>query len=71
MLNLVGKTGEEGSHVLLGFLPFFHGYGICSYLCEGLHNGSTIVTMPKFKPEPFLQTIEQFKVSILHASTHE
>jgi acyl-CoA synthetase (AMP-forming)/AMP-acid ligase II len=51
---------------LLAFLPFFHIYGIVSFLSLSLHQGATIVTMPRFDLEQYLQLAQQYQVTILH-----
>ena len=40
---------------MLGVLPFFHIYGLVVIMNHGLHVGATIVTMPRFELEPFLE----------------
>eukprot|EP00668_Euglena_longa_P026949 GGOE01033725.1.p1 GENE.GGOE01033725.1~~GGOE01033725.1.p1 ORF type:complete len:529 (+),score=196.85 GGOE01033725.1:38-1624(+) len=51
--------------VMLGLLPFFHIYGMTVVLNAALYNGVQIVTLPRFEPEPFLQTLERHKVTVL------
>ena len=52
--------------VVLGVLPFFHIYGMVVIMMAVLVNGGTIVTMPKFELEPFLQLIQQYKVTLVN-----
>jgi acyl-CoA synthetase (AMP-forming)/AMP-acid ligase II len=52
--------------VLLAFLPFFHIYGIVMFLDLGLWRGATIVTMPRFDLEHYLEMIQRFGVTYLH-----
>jgi acyl-CoA synthetase (AMP-forming)/AMP-acid ligase II len=49
--------------VLIGCLPFFHIYGQTVIMNQGLRNGATIVTMPRFDLEQFLGLIEEHSVS--------
>jgi acyl-CoA synthetase (AMP-forming)/AMP-acid ligase II len=49
--------------VLIGVLPFFHIYGQTVIMNQGLWNGATIVTMPRFDLEQFLSLIEEHSVS--------
>jgi acyl-CoA synthetase (AMP-forming)/AMP-acid ligase II len=49
--------------VLIGCLPFFHIYGQTVIMNQGLRNGATIVTMPRFELEQFLELIERHSVS--------
>jgi acyl-CoA synthetase (AMP-forming)/AMP-acid ligase II len=49
--------------VTLGVLPFFHIYGMVVIMNVGLHMGSTIVTMPRFDLEQFLETLQKYRVT--------
>lgn len=51
---------------LIGVLPFFHIYGMVVVLLSSLKAGSKLVILPKFEPESFLSTIENYKISIAH-----
>ena len=53
---------EEGE-VVIGVLPFFHIYGQTVVMNLGLARGATIVTMPRFDLEAFMQTIEERRVT--------
>lgn len=68
--NLVGNvnqalapltTSEED--VIIGVLPFFHIYGLTVILNAALRQGATIVTMPRFDLEQFLQLLQDQKVT--------
>ncbi len=48
---------------LIGVLPFFHIYGMTVIMNQGLRNGATIVTMPRFDLDQFLGLIEQHGVT--------
>jgi acyl-CoA synthetase (AMP-forming)/AMP-acid ligase II len=48
---------------LIGVLPFFHIYGMTVILNQGLMAGATIVTMPRFDLEQFLELIERHRVT--------
>src|SRR5687767_2002296 len=52
--------------VLIGILPFFHIYGMVVTLGYGLASGTTIVTLPRFDLEQFLQTIQDRRVTVAH-----
>jgi acyl-CoA synthetase (AMP-forming)/AMP-acid ligase II len=43
---------------LIGVLPFFHIYGMTVIMNQGLHGGATIVTMPRFDLEQFLDLLQ-------------
>jgi acyl-CoA synthetase (AMP-forming)/AMP-acid ligase II len=53
------------SDVFLGLLPFFHIYGMVLILNLGLYQGGTMVTMPRFELEQFLQIAQQYRLSYL------
>src|SRR5919109_1499232 len=48
---------------LIGVLPFFHIYGQMVIMNQGLRTGGTIVTMPRFDLEQFLELIESHAVT--------
>ena len=48
---------------LIGVLPFFHIYGMTVIMNQGLRAGATIVTMPRFDLDQFLELIEKHSVS--------
>ena len=48
---------------LIGVLPFFHIYGMTVIMNQGLRSGATIVTMPRFDLEGFLDLLEKHKVT--------
>ena len=47
---------------VLGVIPFFHIYGFGIMMGTCFYRGATVVSLPKFELELFLQTIENFKV---------
>ncbi|MDQ3729829.1 MAG: 4-coumarate--CoA ligase family protein [Actinomycetota bacterium] len=51
------------SDVLVGVLPFFHIYGQTVIMNQGLRAGATIVSMPRFDLEQFLDLIQEHGVS--------
>ena len=59
--QVIGDFYHMGN--LLGALPFFHATGMIVTMLSGLHEGSSIVVMPKFEPELFLSLVEQYKVT--------
>jgi acyl-CoA synthetase (AMP-forming)/AMP-acid ligase II len=71
--NLVANVCQmEGLHyfyetdTLICVLPMFHIYGLVVVLNMGLYSGSTIVTMPRFELESFLQAVQDYNVSLAH-----
>src|SRR5260221_1993676 len=51
---------------LLCVLPLFHIYGLVVVLNMGLHQGATIVLMPRFDLEQFLGLIQKHRVTLSH-----
>ena len=47
---------------LLSVLPFFHIYGMIVLLASGLYQGATNIVLPKFEPELFLRSIQNYKI---------
>jgi acyl-CoA synthetase (AMP-forming)/AMP-acid ligase II len=58
------RMGMRPGDVVIGSLPFFHIFGMTVIMNMGLRNGATIVTMPRFELEQFLDLIER------HRATH-
>ena len=50
---------------ILAVLPFFHIYGMHVIMNQGLYRGATIVSMPRFELEPFLQAVQQYRITRL------
>jgi acyl-CoA synthetase (AMP-forming)/AMP-acid ligase II len=57
----MGDVSAETS--ILAVLPFFHIYGMTVMMNQGLHQRSTVVTMPKFDLAEFLRVISEHRVS--------
>src|SRR6185437_13179709 len=57
---------HPGVQALAGLLPFFHIYGLVVVLNFGLRIGATIVTLPRFEPELFLKTLQDWRVELAH-----
>jgi acyl-CoA synthetase (AMP-forming)/AMP-acid ligase II len=49
--------------VIIGVLPFFHIYGMTVIMNIALYLGATVVTMPRFDLEQFLQVLQDYKVT--------
>jgi acyl-CoA synthetase (AMP-forming)/AMP-acid ligase II len=52
--------------VAIGVLPFFHIYGLAVIMNVLLRRGATIVTMPRFELEPFLDILSKHRVTIAY-----
>lgn len=50
--------------VVIGVLPFYHIYGLTVILAQGLANGATIVSLPRFDFAQFLQTMQDWRVTV-------
>ncbi len=57
---VLGLTERD---TMIGVLPFFHIYGMVVIMNLSLHVGATVVTMPRFDLEQFLQTLEKYRVT--------
>lgn len=71
--NLVGNMRQmEGlcyftkNDTLICVLPLFHIYGMVVVMNMGLYTGATIVTMPRFELESFLEAVEKYNVTLMH-----
>jgi acyl-CoA synthetase (AMP-forming)/AMP-acid ligase II len=51
---------------LICVLPLFHIYGLVVVLNMGLYSGATVVMMPRFDLEGFLQAVQDYNVSLAH-----
>lgn len=58
----IGMVTEQD--IAIGVLPFYHIYGLMVILSLGLASGATIVSLPRFDLAQFLQTIQNYRVSI-------
>jgi acyl-CoA synthetase (AMP-forming)/AMP-acid ligase II len=64
LLQTAGALKEAGTDdTLIAVLPFFHIYGLIVVLNLGLYHGSTIVTVPRFELESFLETLVKYGVT--------
>jgi acyl-CoA synthetase (AMP-forming)/AMP-acid ligase II len=54
------------SDTVLAFLPFFHIYPMVTFMNLSLHLGATVVTMPRFDLEQYLELVQKYHVSLLH-----
>ncbi len=49
--------------VFIAAAPMHHADGMFLLLCHALRHGATVVTLPRFEPESFLQTIQNHRVT--------
>jgi acyl-CoA synthetase (AMP-forming)/AMP-acid ligase II len=64
-LDAAGKHTTEQDTVM-GVLPFFHIYGMVVVLNAVLYQGATVVTMPRFDLEQFLQIMQKHNVTFAY-----
>jgi acyl-CoA synthetase (AMP-forming)/AMP-acid ligase II len=57
---------RDGDDTLIAFLPFFHIYGLEVVMLLGLWSGATIVVMPRFELEPYLDLVQRHRATVLH-----
>jgi acyl-CoA synthetase (AMP-forming)/AMP-acid ligase II len=50
----------------IAFLPFFHIYGLVVIGLLGLRSGATLVVMPRFELNAYLDLVERYKATMLH-----
>ncbi len=59
-------TGDDD--VVAGILPFFHIYGQTVVMNCALRDGATVVTMPRFEFESFLEMIERYRITRVYVA---
>jgi acyl-CoA synthetase (AMP-forming)/AMP-acid ligase II len=63
LLQIDAGVGVVEADTLLGVLPFFHIYGMVVIMNLSLYLGATVVTMPRFDLEQFLETLQKYRVT--------
>ncbi len=53
----------DDTDTMIGILPFFHIYGMIVVMSYILYVGGTVVTMPRFDLEQFLQIMQDYKIT--------
>lgn len=48
--------------IILALLPWFHIYGMVTILFVGIRFGAKVISMARFEPVAFLETIQKYKV---------
>jgi acyl-CoA synthetase (AMP-forming)/AMP-acid ligase II len=57
---------HDGADTLVCFLPFFHIYGLVVTMMQALWSGATLVVMPRFELELYLELVERYRATVLH-----
>jgi acyl-CoA synthetase (AMP-forming)/AMP-acid ligase II len=63
LLQSASALGLTERDTIVGVLPFFHIYGMVVIMNLSLYVGATVVTMPRFDLEQFLETIEKYHIT--------
>lgn len=66
IMQVEGIEEINQDDTLIAILPFFHIYGMLVILNASLYHGATIVTLPRFDLEQFLQTLQDYGVTRAH-----
>ncbi|MGH9931175.1 MAG: 4-coumarate--CoA ligase family protein [Pyrinomonadaceae bacterium] len=66
MCQMDGLDYFTENDTLIGVLPFFHIYGLVVVLNMGLYQGATVVTVPRFELELFLEVLRDRSVTLAH-----
>lgn len=61
-LSWKGGKNNEGDKIL-GFLPFFHIYGLTCMIHQALNSGWQLVVMPKFDLERYCQNVQNHSIT--------
>lgn len=64
-LSWNGGADGKGDRVI-GFLPFFHIYGLTCLLHQTLYKGLTLIVMPKFDLQAFLTHIQTHRITFAY-----
>ncbi|MDX1661933.1 MAG: AMP-binding protein, partial [Gemmatimonadota bacterium] len=62
--QMVAVNPVEAEDVAVGILPFFHIYGMTVVMNCVLAEGATLVTLPRFDLEGFLETLQEHRVTV-------
>lgn len=61
-----GRLRVTEKDTVMGLLPFFHIYGMVVIMNYAFFVGATVVTMPRFDLEQFLQLIQKYRITFMH-----
>ena len=63
IVQMLAVEEIDKDEVLIGILPFYHIYGMVVVMSMALSTGATIVTMPRFDLEQFLQLLQDHRIT--------
>ncbi len=66
LCQMEGLDYFSSDDTLICVLPLFHIYGLVVILSMGLQKGATVVTLPRFELDQFLQAIQDHGVTLAH-----
>jgi acyl-CoA synthetase (AMP-forming)/AMP-acid ligase II len=58
--------GQSQRQVWLGYVPFYHVFGLCNVFLLAVAAGATVYTMPSFHLETMVRAVQQRRVTYLH-----
>ena len=58
--------GMRESDVVMGVLPFFHIYGMVVVMSLALRAGATVISMPRFDLEQFLELVQKHRATVAY-----
>ncbi|OBT91772.1 hypothetical protein VE01_09321 [Pseudogymnoascus verrucosus] len=64
-LSWVGGHDNKGDRIL-GFLPFYHIYGLTSLVHQAIYNGLELIVMTKYDLEKFCSNIQEYKITLAY-----
>ena len=59
------RNSKRGQRTVLGLLPFSHIYGLVLISHTSLYRGDSVIVLPKFEMESYLNALQQYKISEL------
>lgn len=58
-------VGINRDDVVMGLLPCYHIYGMTVVMSLPIRQGATVVSLPKFDPALFLESVQKYKCSFM------
>jgi acyl-CoA synthetase (AMP-forming)/AMP-acid ligase II len=59
-----GTDSNQKDDVMIGFLPFFHIFGLTTLVLRAFYSNTAVVIVPKYDLELVCQLIEKYKITI-------